>query len=189
MLLRTNRSVRWVVTRVAGVMALPVLTACGGLDSPPTTVALADSADQLIYGLQHFMTVDGVRRVRLEADSAYYYEVPQDIELRGVQVTFYDAMGAQTSTLTSREGTYNWRTGDMEAREDVVALTPDGRRLTTTILRYNRNTDEISGPEPYVYVSGSRRMEGEAFTSDPDFRNVVTTRPRGAVGRVQIEGQ
>jgi LPS export ABC transporter protein LptC len=174
---------------LAGTLALVAwaAAACGGADQPPTTVTAADSADQIGYGVTHYLTVDGVRRMRLQADSVYAYFNSQRHQLFGLHVTFYSPDGAETSQLTAREGTYDWQTGDMEARGDVVAWSPDGRRLTTSVLRYDRRTDQISGPEPFVWTTPQQRVEGEAFTSDPDLRNVHTTRARGAVGRVQIE--
>jgi hypothetical protein len=69
----------------------------------------------------------------------------------------------------------------------VVAVSPDGRRLETSVLRYDRNADRIVGPDHFVWTTPEQRVEGDAFTSDPDLRNVQTTRARGAVGRVQIE--
>jgi LPS export ABC transporter protein LptC len=171
-----------------GLAALAWLTAaCSSGDQPPTTVTAADSADQIGYGMTVYLTVDGIRRMRLEADSTYAYFNAQRYRLFGLRVTFFSPDGTETSTLTGREGTYDWRTGDMEARGDVVAVSPDNRKLTTSVLRYLRRTDQISGPEPFVWTTPQQRVEGEAFTSDPDLRNVQTTRARGAVGRVQIE--
>lgn len=172
-----------------GAVAVAAWTGCGSDELPPTTVAIADSADQIIFGLRHHLTFEGLRRAKLEADTAYYYEASQTIELRTLTVTFYSYVGAETSTLTAREGTYYWRTGYMQARGNVVAVTPDGRRLTTSVLEYNRNTNQIVGPETFLFINAEQRIEGDAFTSDPDFRNVVTTRPRGAVGQVEIERQ
>src|SRR2546421_12115515 len=51
-----------------------------------------------------------------------------------IYITFYDPRGAETSTLTSREGTYHWRGGDMEARGNV------DRKST----RLNSSHDQIS---------------------------------------------
>ena len=149
------------------------------------TVA-ADTADMIYYNVRHNLTVDGIRRATVEADSAYFYEGAQVIEMMVMRVTFYSPDGVETSRLTSREGTYRWRTGDMEARGDVVAVTPDNRRLETTILEYLRNTNEIHGREPYVFTTPDQRLEGQAFRADPDFRNVVTTQPRGDLGRVEL---
>jgi hypothetical protein len=66
----------------------------------------------------------------------------------------------------------------------VVAVTPDKRRLTTSVLLYNRATDQISGPNDFVFDGPDRHLEGDGFTSDPDFKNVVATRPRRGLVRV-----
>jgi len=159
---------------------------CGGVDTPPTMTAVTDSADQVLYELRHNLTVEGVLRAHLEADTAYFFQSAQRADLVGVTVVFYSPEGRQTSRLTSETGIYDWRSGNMEARGNVVAVTPDNRRLTTSVLRYQRATDQISGPNDFVFDSPERHLEGESFTSDPEFKNVVTTRPRRGVVR---EGQ
>ncbi len=163
---------------VLGAALLGLLLACGGVETPPTTAAAADSADQVLYGLRHNLTVEGVLRAHLEADTAYFYQSAQRADLVGVTVVFFSPEGRQTSRLTSRTGTYDWRTGNMEARGDVMAVTPDGRRLSTSLLRYHRGADQISGPSQFVFDAPDRHLEGESFTADPEFKNVVTTRPR-----------
>lgn len=163
--------------------------ACGETDPPPTIASASDTADQILFGLNTFITVDGVKRVRVEADRAYFYESSQTSELFEVTVTFFSPQGIQTSKLTSDEGTYFWRTSNMEARGDVEANTPDGRRLTTSILRYDSSRDEIEGPAFFRFTAPDRTLEGDGFTSDPDFRNVVTSRPRGTLGEVDLERQ
>lgn len=169
-------------------LSLPLLAAialgCSEDGTPPSAVAVADTADQVFFGLRHHLTLDGMLRAELEADTAYFYQVPQRADLRGVHVIFYSPQGERTSDLTSRDGTYDWRSGNMEARGNVVAVTPDGRCLTTSLLRYDRPTNKISGPSDFVFDGPDRHLEGESFTSDPDFRNVATTRPRrGGVGQ------
>lgn len=179
---------RW--TALAWGMIAAGMMACGSsMEQPPTTVGIADSADQIAYGVTHYLTVDGLRRARLEADTAYFYQGPQSADMIGVRVTFYSLQGEETSTLTSEEGTYYWRTGNMEARGNVVGVTPDGRRLETSILEYTANDNRINGSKPFVYTAPNRHIEGESFTSDPDFRDLVATQPRGTVGRVDVERQ
>jgi LPS export ABC transporter protein LptC len=160
-----------------------VLVACGGVDTPPTVNASSDSADQTLYGLKHNLTVDGVLRAHLEADTAYFFQPSQRADLRGVKVIFYSPQGVETSTLTSDSGTYDWTRGNMEGRGHVVAVTPDHRRLTTSVLRYDRRNDQISGPNAFVFDAPDRHLEGESFTADPEFKNVVTTRPRRGLVR------
>lgn len=175
--------VRWGVTErkgdvIAWLLVVAIAIGCGTGDAPPTTVAAADTADQVFFGLTHYLTRDGVLRAELEADTAYSYQGPQRADLRQVRVVFFSPQGERISNLTAREGTYEWRSGNMEARGNVVAVTPDGRCLTTPILRYDRATHKISGPADFVFDGPDRHLEGESFTSDPDFRNVATTRPR-----------
>ncbi len=169
------------------MILIAAASACRGTDRPPTMLTEADTADQIMWNLSHYLTIDGIRRVHVQADTAFFHQGPQVAELRGVEVTFFGSAGERSSTVTSLEGTYHWRSGNMEARYDVVALGDDGRRLTTESLRYERATERIVGDQPFVFVSPERRLEGDGFTSDPDFRNVITTRPRGTVGRVEVD--
>jgi LPS export ABC transporter protein LptC len=149
----------------------------------------ADTADQVVYGLIHTLTHDGVLRARVEADSAYFYEASQLAELFTLTVVFFGAQGEESSTIDANEGTYRWRTAEMEARGDVVGVTPDGKRLTTTILRYDPSSDELTGPEAFVFDEPGRHLEGTAFTADPDFSSVTATNPRGTVGRINPGNQ
>jgi LPS export ABC transporter protein LptC len=169
----------------AGSVLAAALSACGDVGKPPIAATVGDTADQIIYGLNHQLTLDGALRTRLRADTAFAFQQTQTSLLRNIRVTFYTAEGQESSTLTAKEGKYDWRSGDMEARTDVVAVTPDGRRLTTNVLRYRRTDHSIEGPEAFVFDAPDRHLEGDGFTSDPDFRNVVTRRPRkGTLGKV-----
>jgi LPS export ABC transporter protein LptC len=149
---------------------------------PTTTIQAPDSADQVLEGFSHYVTNQGVRRSRVEADTAYFYESSQVTELRKLKVTFYDLKGAESSTLTARRGTYRWQDGSMEANDNVVVVSPDGRRLTTQTLRYDNATNTISTDKRFSFDRGTEHLEGNSFRSDPDFKNVVTDRPRGVAG-------
>ena len=99
-----------VIARLAG-MALVATAACEDTGArPTTTVAASDSADQILEGFSHYVTNQGVRRSRVEADTAYFYESTQVTELRRVKVTFYDIKGAESSTLTRAPGPTGGRT-------------------------------------------------------------------------------
>lgn len=170
---------------VGTALLVGAASACGGTGEPPTTSAVPDSADQVLFGMSLTLTVEGALRVKVEADTAFLYQGPQTAELRHVRVQFYSPEGAISSTVTAREGTYEWRREEMEARGDVVAFTPDDRRLTTSILRYSRRMNLLSGPDSFVFDAPDSHLEGDGFTADPDFKNVTTERPRrGTVGEV-----
>lgn len=166
----------------AGAAVVAVIAiGCGGVEGPPTTVVDADSADQIVFGLDHIITTSGVLRVRVEADTAFFYASTQRFELRQMKVIFYNTVGIESSTLTAQEGTYYSNNGNMEARIDVVGVTPDGRRLTTTKLTYNRLSDQLRSTDPFVFDSPEEHLEGDGFTSDPDFQDVQATSIRGGV--------
>jgi LPS export ABC transporter protein LptC len=172
------------------LVVLVIAMACGRSAGPPTTAVAADSADQVLFGLTHNLTIDGVLRVRLEADTAYFYDPTQTAELFGVTVEFLSPEGKLTTTLTSREGTYFWRMGDMEARGNVVAVTPDRKELKTEILHYNRGRHEISGPAAFVFNGPGRHLEGDGFTADPEFENVEATGARrGTIRNVELRSR
>src|SRR3989442_14629222 len=88
-----------------------VAAACETGIKPTATIAAPDSADQVLLGMSHYVTDARVQRAHVRADTAYFYSPAQTAELRHRHITFYDPRGAETSTLTSREGTYHWRGG------------------------------------------------------------------------------
>ena len=174
------------IARYAPAMILAAaaaLSACEESGARPTTTLQApDSADQVLEGFSHYVTNEGIRRSRVQADTAYFYEDTQITNLVNVKVTFYDLKGEESSTLTSKTGVYRWQDGSMEANGSVVVLAPDGRRLATERLRYDNASNQISTDRHFTFDRGDEHLEGNSFRSDPDFRNVVTDRPRGVAG-------
>jgi len=164
-------------------------SACDTGIKPTATISAADSADQVLTGMSHYITNDGIQRAHVRADTAYMYSPSQTAELRNVHITFYDTRGAQTSTLTSREGTYHWRSGDMEARGNVVVVRIDGATLRTEVLRYSQAKSQVSSDRQFVFDEPTRHVEGDGFTSDPDFKVVTALHPRGGVGKFTLPNQ
>jgi LPS export ABC transporter protein LptC len=174
---------RLTVLSVLSALSVVSVLSCEESGARPTaTVNAPDSADQVLEGFSHFVTNQGVRRSRVEADSAYFYEATQITHLRKLRVVFYNAKGEEGSTLTAKAGTYRWQDGSMEADSNVVVVAPDGRRLATERLRYDNATNTISTDRRFSFDRGAEHLEGNSFKSDPDFRNVVTDKPRGVAG-------
>lgn len=173
-------------------LAVWAIAACNDGVRPTATIAAADTADQVLIGMSHYVTEAGVLRARVRADTAYLYSSQssaQLAELRGVHITFYDVNGNETSTLTAREGTYHWRTGDMEGHGNVVAVGSDGRTLRTEVMRFSQQKNQVSSERPFVFDAPGRHMEGVGFTSDPSFRDVVATQLKGTGGQVTLPKQ
>jgi LPS export ABC transporter protein LptC len=176
------------LSTLAALVALAP-TACETGVKPTATIAAADSADQVLLSMSHFVTDNGIQRSHVRADTAYFYSALQTAELRTVHITFYDPRGAQTSTLTAREGTYRWRTGDMEARGNVVVVRTDGATLRTEVLRYSQIRNQVSSDRPFVFDEPTRHIKGDGFTSDPDFKVVTATHPTGVGGKFTLPNQ
>ena len=180
-----GRRRRW--SAIPAVTALTAaLLACTDTGVKPTvTLQQADTADQVLEGMSHYITEKGVRRSLVESDTARLYEPTQIAEMKVVTVTFYDSVGKVTSVVTADSGTYFMRDGSMKARGNVIARTPDGRRLSSPVLNYDQKTNTISSDQPFTYENGDEHLEGNGFHSDPDFRNVVTQQPRGGQKEVR----
>jgi LPS export ABC transporter protein LptC len=154
------------------------------------TQAALDSADQVLIGMSHFVTDAGVLRARVEADTAYFYSGTQRAELRTVHVTFYDAAGKPTSKLTAKEGTHHWRTGDMEARGNVVVVRDkDSATMRTAVMDYNQTRNEVTSDSAFVWDEPGRHVVGDGFTSDPEFKKITAKRPHGTGGQFILPNQ
>ncbi len=167
-----------------------VLASCKSGTPVTATQAVLDSADQVLVGMTHYVTEEGVQRARVRADTAYFFSNTQRAELRNVHVTFYDQTGRPTSTLTSREGTQHWRTGDMEARGNVIVVRDkDGATMKTEAMYYNQVRNEVSSDKSFVWDEPGRHVVGDGFTSDPEFKNISAKRPTGRGGQFTLPNQ
>jgi LPS export ABC transporter protein LptC len=151
-----------------------VAAACSPKKQPPVVShsPLADSADQVMYGARFVLADQGVSRAHMIADTAYFFDDNTRMEFEDVLVTFYTQTGAKDAVLTSRHGTYNSRTSNMIARQNVVVVSEDGRRLTTPELIYNQQRNQISSDSAFVMTEPDRRLEGVGFRSDPNMKNI-----------------
>jgi len=181
-------SARFSVSILIGLLLL--FGACKSGTPVTATQAVLDSADQVLIGMTHYVTDAGVLRARVRGDTAYFYSNTQRAELRNVHVTFYDQTGKPTSTLTSREGTHHWRTGDMEARGNVIVIRDrDGATMKTAVMNYNQVRNEVSSDKSFVWDEPGRHVVGDGFTSDPEFKNISAKRPTGRGGQFTLPNQ
>lgn len=168
------------------------VAACNSPKAPPVVQrsALADSADQVMFGARFNLTDKGLSRAELLSDTAYFFEDNTRVELRKVEVTFFTASGARDAYLTSKRGTYSSRLSMMIARGDVVVITEEGRRLTTPYLKYSEPDNEISSDSAFVLTEPGRRLAGVGFRSDPNMQNVQILKTKsGSTGAVTLPGQ
>ena len=180
---------RFLLTFLLDVFALTQF-ACSNGAKPTATVTAADTADQVLIDMTHYVTNDGVVRARVRADTAFFYQNSQSVDMRNVHITFYDTDGRETSTMSAKDGTYHWATGDMEGRGNVVVVgAGDGRTLKSEVMRYKQATNQVSSDQPFVFDGPDRHIKGEGFTSDPNFRNVTALKPTGKGGHFVLPNQ
>lgn len=165
-----------------------IAIACDDKREPPvlTRAAMADSADQVMYGASFNMTNGGVLRAELQADTAYFFDDNTRIELDDVNTTFYTVNGLKDAVLTSNHGRYSTRLGNMTAFGNVVVNTEDGRSIVTPELHYNQASNQFSSDSQFVMTEPGRRLAGVGFRSDPALKNVQVL--SGASGFVTGQG-
>ncbi len=177
---------------LAATMALALATAaCEHRKEPPTEPRnqLADSADQVMYNLRTVLTDRGLMRAELRADSGYFFDENTRIELRNLETVFFTQTGQRNAVLTAREGTYNTRKSNTEARKNVVVVGEDGKRLTTEQLRYDQVKNEISSDSAFVLTEPGRRVSGVGFVSDPGMRRLQVKKAITGSGTFTLPGQ
>ena len=175
------------------LVALTMMVAAVACEEPGATPpvgrsAAGDTADQTLFGVRLTLADHGVQRALLQADTAFSYEDNTRTELRVVRTTFYTETGVKDGTLTSREGTYNSRAGNMEARGNVVVLSEDGRRLVTQQLRYEPQRNEITGDSAFVLTRPGEELSGIGFRTDPNLSRINVLRAaRGTTNRSVVQ--
>ena len=138
-------------------------------------------ADQVMVGVEHYMTREGVRRAHLRADTVYLSGEGSSAHLRHYTVDFFNARGGLQSVLTAEDGTYDMRTGDMRAAEDVVVVDSDeSQRLETQRLHYDATTEKLQSDVEFTLVEGRDTIRGTGFVTDPGLDS-LTVRPPAMV--------
>ncbi len=166
------------------IVALASVVACKRDKSAivPKVATTADSADQVMFKLRTILTDRGVQRAELLADTGYFFDENTRAELRNVSTTFFNGQGARDGVLTSRRGTYNTRANVMEARENVLIVGTDGKRLSSPMVRFEQFRNMIVSDSSFVLVEGERRLEGVGFESDPQMLNVKVRKLKRGTG-------
>ena len=175
---------------LGGLTALGTL-GCERGKEPPLAAAdpLADSADQVMFGVSTIITERGVLRAQLQADTAYFFDGSTRVEVRNQKTTFYTNTGQQNAVLTSKEGTYMPNESLMEARKKAVVVTTDGKRLETQQLQYNQASNQISSDSAFVLNEPTRKLAGIGFESDPDLKNLHVRKVEKGKGTFNLPGQ
>ena len=173
--------------RLATLALLAGLAAC----EAPTTGAVASDelvetgADNIVFGMATFISSNGIREARIEADTAFMYADSAKAKLRQMRIIFFDENGAERATVTGTAGEWDRNTNRMWAQGDVLLIVhADGRRIESAEIIYDPVEEEVWSDSATVQTLANGRVtRGSSFRSDMEFQNVRITNIRGAVGR------
>lgn len=160
-------SIRFVST----ALLLAALVGCGGDSSDSSQVLSPDELPpgDVTFGVTHVMTKNGVRTAILKADTAVQLDNGRRLDLRQVDLQFFEESGAESGTLTSRTGEYTPADGSFIARDSVVLITrtEDGtRKVETEELFYDTRTEQVWSDSAFVMTQAGKTTRGSSFRSD-----------------------
>src|SRR5687768_2165445 len=102
--------------RLAAFALTMALAACNGTTGPATSDFASLPADQVLVGVEHATTVDGIRRARILSDTTHVFNDSSSVHLIGVNLETYNVNGGITARLTSKSGSLDTNTNKMIAR-------------------------------------------------------------------------
>jgi LPS export ABC transporter protein LptC len=173
---------------LAAVAALGV-SACNGATAPQFSDYEPLPADNVMIGVEHVMTSNGVRQSVLKSDTTLMFNDSSMIHLRVVNLIMYTPEGAVRARLTSTTGELDQNTNRMVARGNVVLVVegPQGRTVWSEELHYDPQQKRLwSDVRTRTVTARGEELIGEGFTADDEFRNVSVRQPRGTGLRIEF---
>jgi LPS export ABC transporter protein LptC len=175
----------------AVVWILAALAGCGTPAPEPLQEAGSDSIPaQTFRNLELRETTEGKLEWVLRARTAWQSSPGSPTQLESLRVDFYQQGDEIRSVLTADSGRVDSREGNLEATGNVVVVTPDGNRLETEQLSWDRRDARVTSEVGVRLVHGSDVLTGVGFESDPNlehfelFKEVrASVREEGAVSR------
>lgn len=164
-----------------------VSAACSPSPEPSSPdTAIPRPPDQEAWGWNTVVTRNGRKRAEVAAGHFRKYDRTLTALLdSGVAVSFFDGSGLKrVSVLTARKAEINEESGDMVAIGKVAVVATNGTRLETDTLRWNRDTDMITGNGRMILWRPDGEESGVGFEASSDLQwwkmRQVSTRLGGA---------
>lgn len=168
-------------SRWLAVLLLAAGAACYDRGAPATEVADdVEIPDQVMDSMRFRITRSDVLLSEVLADTARVFNGRQEMALTRLTMVFYDSTGRERSRITADSGLYDIRSGTLDARGNVVVVTPEPTRRTlrTSHLLYDKRSAIIEVDTAYTWESAEGRGSGASFTSTTDFRELRQYRPK-----------
>jgi LPS export ABC transporter protein LptC len=140
----------------------------------------------VVFGMVSYITTEGVRQARVQADTAFTFADSAKVDLRVMTVDFYDEAGVERATVRGTHGEWNQDTDLMIARGDVELLVhSDSSIIRSPEIHYDPETDRIwSDSATSRTMRDGSLTRGSSFESDIEFTNIRILNVRGDAGRI-----
>jgi LPS export ABC transporter protein LptC len=174
------------------LLAVAAAIACVGAcsDSRATPLAVkpsaADSADQVLFGVQYVLLTNGVNRGNLVADTVYVLNDETRFDMRNAHVKFTTETGAPQGTMQADRAMYNMRTQELEGWGHAVVRLVDGRTLTSPHLIYKQMLHRITSDTTFQITRGNDVTTGVGFTSNDTFTQFTCMRRCGGATNLLV---
>lgn len=172
---------------IVATLAALTLAACQEEDATVVATEFMQGIDApVVFGMVSYITTNGVREGKVEADTAFTFADSTKVDLRVMAVTFYDADGHERAIVRGRTGEWNQATDRMVARGDVeLFVYTDSSTLRSSEIHYDPDIDRIWSDSATVRtLKNGTETRGSAFESDIEFENVRILNVRGDAGRI-----
>jgi LPS export ABC transporter protein LptC len=171
------------------ILLAAVVAACGGPTGPVNANYRSLEADQVLFGVDHSITVSGVRQALLRSDTTLMYNDSSMVHLRGVNLEIYAEDGSLRATLTSERGALDQASRRMIATGTVVLVVRGeaGRTVWTEELHYDPAQKRIwSDVFTRTRTDRGEEITGDGFSSDEQFQNFRIRNPAGTGLRIEF---
>ena len=158
--------------RLATLAALGALACLSDAEDVATTFEEI-SADEIVYGVSHNMSRDGIREARLEADSMLMWRDSTHAWVMRMTLLVFDDQGGQRATITADRGRFDMATNELMAVGNAVLSIPgQDREIRTEVLNFSQESDRVWSDVPVVMREAGCEIEGDRLQSDIAFDEV-----------------
>ncbi len=182
--MKTTQLTEMVVLGFAGVV---LLAACGVEDTGPVVSPELEAmqADQVMFGLEYILQVNGVREAIIKADTSYHFRDSTVVYLRGhVELrSFDDQTGAGRAILTAQRARLDQANSSVTASGGAVLIVVEiGRKIRSEEIHYAPQRNRVWSDSATCSREGDKVVEGSGFSANLNFTLVEVTNPRSRPG-------
>ena len=159
--------------RLATLAAIVALACLDEAEDTAGTEFEEASADDVMYGVSHNMSKDGIREARLQADSMLMWNDSTHTWVMQMTLLVYNDQGGQRATITADRGRFDMSNNELMAVGDAVLTIPgQNREIRTEVLNFSQQSDRVWSDVTVVMREEGCEIEGDRLESDISFDDV-----------------